>query len=130
QQNLERLQSESERKADALEKWKQVHSLQIPGVALPPETVVPDRAKGERTSVAADGAEIAEIDRPVDFAGEVFPVLERSCFGCHGPEKQRSELRLDSKKAVFAGSLSGLVVEPGNGEASLLFRRAAGLDGE
>ena len=25
-----------------------------------------------------------------DFARDVRPILERSCYGCHGPEKQKS----------------------------------------
>ncbi|MBK8094439.1 MAG: DUF1553 domain-containing protein [Verrucomicrobiaceae bacterium] len=31
----------------------------------------------------------------VDFSHEVFPVLQRACFECHGPEVQKGQLRLD-----------------------------------
>lgn len=31
-----------------------------------------------------------------DFAKDVFPVLQRACFECHGPEKQKGDLRLDT----------------------------------
>ncbi|HRH95742.1 MAG TPA: PSD1 and planctomycete cytochrome C domain-containing protein [Prosthecobacter sp.] len=41
-----------------------------------------------------------------DFAKDVFPVLQRACFECHGSEKQKGELRLDvtSPKHVEIGS--------------------------
>ena len=32
----------------------------------------------------------------VDFRSDVFPILERHCFKCHGPEKQKSDVRLDT----------------------------------
>lgn len=31
-----------------------------------------------------------------DFKHEVYPVLKKHCFKCHGPEKQKSDLRLDT----------------------------------
>jgi hypothetical protein len=82
------------------------------------------------TLEAANGEKISLIDRTVDFASEIFPILEKNCFSCHGSEKQKSRLRLDSKSVVFEGGLSGPAVAPGDGEGSLLFRRIAGLDGE
>jgi len=46
----------------------------------------------------------------VDFSKDVFPVLQRACFECHGPENQKGGIRLDrwdgtSKKpgAIVAG---------------------------
>ncbi|MFM2166926.1 MAG: hypothetical protein RIS79_1297, partial [Verrucomicrobiota bacterium] len=32
----------------------------------------------------------------VDFSKEVYPVLQRACFECHGAEVQKSDLRLDT----------------------------------
>lgn len=31
-----------------------------------------------------------------DFARDVYPVLQRACFECHGPEKHKGDLRLDT----------------------------------
>ncbi|MCB1279499.1 PSD1 and planctomycete cytochrome C domain-containing protein [Prosthecobacter sp.] len=41
-----------------------------------------------------------------DFARDVFPVLQRACFECHGAEKHKGDLRLDSAspKHVEIGS--------------------------
>lgn len=33
---------------------------------------------------------------PTDFAKDVFPVLQRACFECHGPEVHKADLRLDT----------------------------------
>ncbi len=32
----------------------------------------------------------------VDYEKEVVPILEKHCYGCHGPEKQKSDVRLDT----------------------------------
>ncbi|MGH9340799.1 MAG: DUF1549 domain-containing protein [Acidobacteriota bacterium] len=71
--------------------------------------------------------EIPVINRKVDFAREVFPILERSCFSCHGAETQNAQLRLDARKIVLQGGVSGPAVVPGRAEESLLFLRIAGL---
>ena len=39
----------------------------------------------------------------VDFAKDVRPILERSCLGCHGPEKQKSGYRLDVREIALRG---------------------------
>jgi len=31
------------------------------------------------------------------------PFLEKHCFGCHGPEKQKGDYRFDTLKADLAG---------------------------
>ena len=36
---------------------------------------------------------------PADFAKDVFPVLQRACFECHGSEVQKGDLRLDAAAA-------------------------------
>src|SRR5262245_3567135 len=66
-------------------------------------------------------------DERVDFARDVYPILARSCHGCHGPAMQMARLRLDSKLAAFAGGQSGPVIQPGRSAESVLYRRVAGL---
>lgn len=43
------------------------------------------------------------IAAPVDFIHEVKPVLEKHCYSCHGPDKQKSGLRLDIKSEALRG---------------------------
>ena len=39
----------------------------------------------------------------VDFVGDIRPIFESHCYSCHGPDKQKSGLRLDIKAAAFKG---------------------------
>src|SRR5262245_57479972 len=61
----------------------------------------------------------------VDFAREVFPVLQKACFECHGEQKQRGKLRLDSRSAMLKGGSGGPILVPGKAEDSELLRRIA-----
>ena len=54
------------------------------------------------------------------FEREVRPVLVDSCLQCHGPAKQESDLRLDSRKALLAGGVSGPAIVPGQPAKSRL----------
>lgn len=60
---------------------------------------------------------------PATYAGRVAPILEQHCVVCHGPEKQKAKLRLDSHAAILAGSKEGPVLTPGNTADSELLRR-------
>ncbi len=57
------------------------------------------------------------------FASTVLPILERTCVNCHGAEKAKSNLRLDTLAAVKKGGKNGPVLEPGNSSASPLVQR-------
>lgn len=75
---------------------------------------------------AQDGA-----GRRVDFAREVWPILEKSCVRCHGARKDPSGrtrkpkggLRLDGKHWILAGGENGPVVKPGDPARSPLWTR-------
>ena len=41
--------------------------------------------------------------KTVDFAKDIQPMLTERCYSCHGPEKQKSDLRWDTKESVFKG---------------------------
>ena len=64
----------------------------------------------------------------VTFDKDVKPIFEKSCFGCHGPEKQKGDLRTDSREAVLKGGEIGKVVEAGKIEKSPLLWSVARLD--
>jgi hypothetical protein len=59
----------------------------------------------------------------VDFGAQVMPVLQESCLSCHGPEKHKGGLRLDSKAAALKGGDDGPVIVPGDAAKSDLYRR-------
>jgi hypothetical protein len=83
---------------------------------------------------AGSSARAQAIDPPSNpaslefFEQQVRPVLVERCQGCHGPEKAKNELRLDSRAAVLAGGVTGPAVEPGKPEESLLVE-AIGYEG-
>jgi hypothetical protein len=57
------------------------------------------------------------------FEEKIRPLLAANCFECHGPKKQESGLRLDSRPAVIEGGDSGeKAVVPGDPERSLLVK--------
>ncbi len=54
------------------------------------------------------------------FEKHIRPLFVEKCIGCHGPDKQKGGLRLDSREAMLIGGDSGPVLEPGMTEDSLL----------
>jgi mono/diheme cytochrome c family protein len=54
------------------------------------------------------------------FEEKVRPLLAQHCYKCHGPQKQQSGLRLDSRAALLAGGDQGPAVVPGKPSQSLL----------
>jgi len=57
------------------------------------------------------------------FEEKVRPLLAERCHGCHGAERQRGGLRLDSLEHFLAGGDAGdPVVRPGDVEGSLFLR--------
>lgn len=68
---------------------------------------------------------------PVEFSRDILPILEQSCFKCHGADKSKGGLRLDDGKLALAGGNSGPVILPGAKAAeSRLLALVAGLDAE
>ncbi|MBX6311700.1 MAG: PSD1 domain-containing protein [Isosphaeraceae bacterium] len=72
--------------------------------------------------VATRGAFATEPDaeQVKFFEKEVRPLLAENCFKCHGPQKQKGGLRLDSRAAALRGGESGPAIVPGKPEESLL----------
>jgi hypothetical protein len=69
-------------------------------------------------ATASDSKPMAEQLR--FFEEKVRPLLAENCFKCHGAEKQKGSLRLDSLATILAGGESGPAVVPGKPEESLL----------
>src|SRR5205814_10687134 len=59
----------------------------------------------------------------VEFAKQIQPILQQNCIKCHGPEKQKGKLRLDSKEAAMKGGKDGLVIVAGEADKSEMYRR-------
>ena len=64
----------------------------------------------------------------VTYAKDIRPILENSCFGCHGEKRSRAGLRLDSLESVLKGSDDGKVISPGKSAESQLVLAVARVD--
>ncbi len=67
--------------------------------------------------------------QPVDFEREVWPILVQQCIGCHGPDEQQGQLRLDSRKAALHGGVSGQLFGD-SAVGSLLLHRLTSRDAD
>ena len=56
------------------------------------------------------------------FEKRIRPAFVEHCHKCHGPEKQKGHLRLDSRAALLIGGDSGPPVVPGHPAKSLLVK--------
>src|SRR5262245_31534983 len=81
---------------------------------------------GAKAQLSARGKQPTQID----FKRQIEPILERSCYQCHGPKKAAGQLRLDLKDAAMKGGISGAAIVPGAGKQSLLIKRILGEGGE
>src|SRR6187200_1887732 len=54
------------------------------------------------------------------FEKRIRPLFEDRCVDCHGTEKQKGDLRLDSRVGWTRGGASGAVIVPGKPDDSLL----------
>lgn len=61
----------------------------------------------------------------ITYAKDIRPLFEASCFRCHGEERHKGDLRLDTLEAVLKGGEDGKMVIPGKGDQSLLLFAAA-----
>jgi hypothetical protein len=63
------------------------------------------------------------------FDRDVRPIFDQSCFRCHGPEKPKSDFRLDNRAdALIGGNDNTNDVVPGHAGQSKLIFYVAGLD--
>jgi hypothetical protein len=56
----------------------------------------------------------------VTYAKDIRPIFEASCFRCHGPQRPKADLRLDSLEAVLKGGEDGKIIVPGDSKKSLI----------
>jgi mono/diheme cytochrome c family protein len=66
----------------------------------------------------------------VTFENDIRPLFEASCVRCHGPEKSKGKLRLDSLQGALKGGEDGAVIKPGNSKGSQLVVAVSRLDPE
>src|SRR4051812_10004747 len=115
---------------------KAVHDVDLPGRSGPPRA-----SKGAFPSLARRACGVVAVlllPLPTSAAGptaaelaferNVRPILVEHCQGCHGPKKQMSGLRVDSRQALLAGGDNGPALEPGDPDASRLIQAVRHTD--
>jgi mono/diheme cytochrome c family protein len=68
--------------------------------------------------------------RPVDFQVDIQPILSKHCYSCHGPDKQKADLRWDDKAVLSRKGDHGPVIIPGASAQSRVIRLVSGLEPE
>jgi formylglycine-generating enzyme required for sulfatase activity len=64
---------------------------------------------------------LAQAAERVDFEKEIKPILELQCLSCHGAEKPKGDLRLDTRANAMIGGENGPSIVVGKPEESSLF---------
>ena len=78
---------------------------------------------GDAVSTPALTTVPAKDDAPSAFAAAVLPVFQENCIACHGPEKSKARLRLDSLAGLLEGSKDGPVLKAGHAADSAIIKR-------
>ena len=92
-------------------------------------------AIGIASCAFAAGVDTSKLPAPstktgVTYATDIKPIFDASCIKCHGEQKPKGKLRLDSLENVLKGGEDGKVVEPGKSEKSMLVLNIAHLGDE
>ena len=100
------------------------------GLALAGSVLVSSAAEKKAADVDVSKLPPASTKAGVTYAADIKPIFEKSCLKCHGAEKQKGKLRLDSLEAVLKGSEDGKVVVPGKSAESVLIHNVAHVGDE
>lgn len=91
-----------------------VHSSQEPGASSAMASSSASAEPSMSAPVAAEGSV---------WSGRVQPILSSKCGKCHGTEKQKGKLRVDSLAALLQGGKAGPSIVPKGSSQSLLLSR-------
>ena len=83
---------------------------------------------GLTAAAVACFAAAAGAQTEVTFTDHIRPIMERSCWNCHGEAAQLSDLDLSTREGALEGGTKGPAIVPGRADDSRLFRMVAGLD--
>lgn len=83
-------------------------------------------------SAAFDASKLppASTKTGVTYAADIKPLLDASCIKCHGGDRPKAGLRLESLEGVLKGSKEGKVLVKGDSAKSLIVQAVSQLDPE
>ena len=90
------------------------------------------QAEGKKPKAKVDISKLppASSKTGVTYANDIKSIFDESCIKCHGPEKHKGRLRLDSLEGALKGGEDGKVIEPGKSAESMLVINVAHLGDE
>lgn len=97
----------------------------------PREGVCPPGAEGsgqetlQSPGAAADSSP-PDVPSAVSFRKDVYPILERACLSCHGPDRQSGGFRVDRREDFFRPAGTGPLVLRGRSSESPLIAIVSG----
>ena len=71
---------------------------------------------------------VSAAAKTISFSKDIQPILQSSCWKCHGASIQLSKLDLRTREAALKGGEKGPAVIPGKAEESRLFRLVSGIE--
>lgn len=85
------------------------------------------------TRLSAATVDWSKLPPPADVTGVTFekdiaPMFKASCVRCHGAERPRAQLRLDSLEGTLKGTKNGPILNAGDSANSLLVKAISQLD--
>jgi hypothetical protein len=86
------------------------------------------RSNSVTASDSVDDSLPPAVDRPIDFAADVQPILRGRCYQCHTAGNEEGGLNLGVRGRTLEGGMSGPAIQPGNSRDSLMIHLVAGLD--
>lgn len=84
------------------------------------------------TAVDIDTSKLPPLSerKDVTFEKDIKPLFDKSCVDCHGAEKPKGKLRLDTLEGTLKGGVDGKVLEAGKSADSFLVANIAFLGDE
>ena len=95
---------------------------------LPFLVVVTAAASLSAADVDVSKLPAASTKTGLSFDKDIKPIFDKSCIKCHGAEKQKGKLRLDTLEATLKGGENGESVVKGNSAKSTLVHTIARLE--
>jgi len=105
---------------------KNTSALLIVGLATAGWSVMAAEKQLDISKIDVSKLPPAADKKGVTYAKDIRPIFEASCFRCHGEERQKGDLRLDSREAALRGGEHGKAILPGDSANSPLVLVVAG----
>ncbi len=74
---------------------------------------------------AAEDEMVTPPVKIINYRDHIEPILKRSCYECHGENKQKGKLRLDSPAAIRSGGRDGAIIRGKDPLRSALYQLCA-----